>query len=640
MQDKFYFLDFETFLIEDGSYPKPVCLSWINNFDNNQGVVGNKDGKLQKKTIDLLIQCAEGKFDIVFQNGFNFDILVMWYHFPEARKLIIDILDRGGFRDTIIREKLLDLSIEGRIKSKGYSLMNLSRKYVGVDLSTYKKGDDIWRLRYAELDNIDSCDYPQEAIEYCLLDVEMLKKVFLSQEKIRTSSGPGSMNTESLQIKAAFALNLATTRGLKVDLHKLDTLEKKLDDGLEPLYKLLIEKGFAKLTKKGEIRKENKKFVEYLTENYVDYLSFTKPTKTHPKGQVKIDSNSLLEFPPDEIIQARIELSLIEKYKNTYCKNIRKANGIFRASYDILKETGRTSSFIQTMPREGDIREIFRARPGYKILTIDYAALEACSVAQVLSDLKLGSTLKEYLNKGEEPVDFHCLLGHMWYSHLTNTEPDLEQFIRSLKDGDPVAKKARTDSKPGGLSLAGGVGPSTMRKIAQASGVHISEEEARLFKSFALNEIPELEKFLGDNGWMGKQKLSGNPDHAYAYESNGRYRNMCTYCSCANGKAMQSLSADGAKEAIWECFKVIQDMELNYNTKVRFLAFIHDELIFEIPDGHPEDMESIAKVLSTTMCHGMKKVLPDVRITTEWSLMKYWTKQEDKHLLTGSIWVN
>lgn len=637
-------LDFETYLIEEEKgllYPKPVCLSGCydtgETFVVGNNIIDHNYGYTQLEStlsnvLDLAL-CSDTQ--LIWQNGYGFDLGVIWYHFPNLRDKLIDCLNKDKIRDTRIREQLFDLSTSGSIKGKkgSYSLLTLVRKHVGEDISKFKEGDDIWRLRYHELDGIRANDYPKEARDYCILDVELLMKIFQSQEKLRQDSGVGSMNTEGLQIKAGFVLGLITNYGLKVDRDRLDEFEFSLDNKLTPIKERLVELGLAKYGKKGNFIKENKKFIEYLLKKYPDYIQRTEPTKTHPKGQVRIDEEALIEFPSDEIIDLRKDISILEKYKNTYCKKIRKRGNIFREKYDVMKETGRTSSFIQTMPREGGIREIFIPRNKTKILTIDYSSIEACSAAQTILNLGRESKLAELLNSGESPIDFHSYVGHLWEAGAKGTEPDFIQFLSRYKNGDESATFYRKGAKPFNLSLFGGVGKDKAYVISKKQGADISYDQSCQVYDLVFDVYPELKWY---RKWISTQKLSGDFERAFAYEVNGRYRNRCTYCSCANGKAMQSLAADGAKEALWLCFKMCYSSK----RKIRMLAFIHDEIIFEIQEGLSEDMRKDAETMSRFMCRGMKKVIPDIRITSEYAVMDRWTKDPNNHLVTGKMWID
>jgi hypothetical protein len=188
-----------------------------------------------------------------------------------------------------------------------------------------------------------------------------------------------------------------------------------------------------------------------------------------------------------------------------------------------------------------------------------------------------------------------------------------------------------------------------MCKVAKGQGVSMTLEEATQARKIHAELFPEIIKYTGyresrddktyagESGWINTQAISydkgGNPLR-FAYEVNGRYRYNCTMCSALNGKAMQSLAADGAKEAI---FLLTQYTSLSEPLQgVNPLAFIHDEVVFEIPDNGNEDY--YMTMLCDLMIAGMKKVMPDVRVTVEASLMNRWTKDEDKHIKTLKRW--
>mgnify|MGYP001948669509 CR=1 FL=1 len=97
----------------------------------------------------------------------------------------------------------------------------------------------------------------------------------------------------------------------------------------------------------------------------------------------------------------------------------------------------------------------------------------------------------------------------------------------------------------------------------------------------------------GQGGWVRDQQIDPESKYGYAYEVNGRYRAGCTYCSCANGRAMQSLAADGAKEAIFLTTRACYDPEFmggQFND-CHPVWFIHDEIGFEIPEGRLSKMK-------------------------------------------------
>src|SRR5690606_39860705 len=94
-----------------------------------------------------------------------------------------------------------------------YSLASIAYRRVGLDLSAGKQGDDVWRLRYAELDGLKAADYPKEAYSYAALDAQATYEVWADQEREHSHF----FKPETHHVKAMFCLYLMTAWGLEVD---------------------------------------------------------------------------------------------------------------------------------------------------------------------------------------------------------------------------------------------------------------------------------------------------------------------------------------------------------------------------------------------------------------------------------------
>lgn len=708
-------LDLETFLISEGAHPEPICVSWYGDFQRKDGVSIDVDTVIEYY---LKSDCK-----LIFQNA-KFDLGVIFHHLPELRPLLFKALDENRIHDTMIREKLYDLSTQGKIPRFKYGLDKLVLKYLGIDISSKKKGDDIARLWYSLVDGIPADQWDgkefkvpdtntvisgKEFYDYALSDTRYTYDVFFKQEEIRQEEGYGSMNTETLQVKADFCLDIWKSFGLTVDRKQAKQFALEVDNKLEPLKEKLIIMGYAtqiwkdekkiqkiieghttKLNnlkqryKKGKVKEEdfirrkdilitkidnqearllkasrfntyggkfqkkNKEFHDYLEKTYPDHVIRTK------KGSVDISADALSNYPQDELIATRRDMSLYEKYKTTYVpKFLTKEKCHFQ--YDILKETGRTSSFVQVMPRDGGIREVFKAREGHKICTIDYGALELCVFAQTCKDLFGESKLLEYINKG---FDIHCVLGTFLeqpslLEDNKNWDLHIKNFQDRVADGDKIAKEYRTKGKPVGLGYPGGLGPETMVKVAKAQGIDLTINEANIFRQIHAQLFPEIVKYLGYNqqrdsiddlhveGWVRSAATQTNVHgipFKYGYSANGRYREGCTYCSAANGRGMQSLASDGAKESIYLWTKHCFDPSAEHFKDLEGcipIGFIHDELIVEIKDT--KEYSKVMDILGTLMIEGMNLLLPDVNITCEAAIMNNWSKHEENHLLTLKV---
>jgi DNA polymerase-1 len=610
-------------------------------------------------------------------------------------------------RDTSITEKLLTLSTTGNLEGIKTNLDVLAQKYLGIDLGHLKHGPDIWRLRYAELDGIPSAQWPPEATDYAIGDATYAYQIHLEQMKIITPEGPGSANSESLQIYADTALRLSSSHGILIDRPRVTQLAEFLHEQVTPAkLKPLID---------AKILRPNGSCDMKALRAEVETVCFNlgRSVPTTEGGAIATATEDLEDLAPHSpLLACYLNRQEYQKLLTAFLPNL-QASTVF-TNYDILKETGRVSSYggnekkkspynavnIQQLPRLEGVRESFRARPGYVQCSTDYTALELCSVGQVCMDLFGYSVHAERINQG---YDLHTFLGSALAAYL---EPDLvggeiagtdeayRTFMRARKGkgvlsvgyqhqlsleyaalvskttaaGEDLmqalikerAKHFRTMSKPLGLGFPGMIGPQTMSGTAKTTyGVDLTVEMSKECRELWRSTYPEAKDM---RRWVDGQK---DRDGTYSYETSflKRWRAGATFNACANGKFMQSLSADGAKVAACWLARAMyggleDDNEYRLLEGVRMLAFIHDEFITEIPvvpllpNGQPareptgEDWALVTKramMIADLQCRAMAWAMPHVTFTTnakdfsdpdakpsvEPALMFNWTKAAD-----------
>jgi len=102
------------------------------------------------------------------------------------------------------------------------------------------------------------------------------------------------------------------------------------------------------------------------------------------------------------------------------------------------------------------------------------------------------------------------------------------------------------------------------------------------------------------------------------------WRAQVSYCATANGMALQSPSAEGAKAAVFTVMRACDDpQDLLYGVKP--FAFIHDEILANIPED--ENTNTKADRIGEIMELCMKMVFVDVPIEAEPCLMRKWDKR-------------
>lgn len=727
-------LDTETHLIAAGNiFPRLVCATFdlapegmltptgnIKDTFKAWGI-GNADPALVQQLLDLFQACYQRQMHVPIQNAaFDLGVILMFCRdviegtqlgdpslARELYLLIWDVLERalddemaGGralIHCTIIREKLWHLSTRGNIESMNgrelrYGLSDLVKSYFDVDISDLKvemgkdgriydhNGNDVtdlpiagaaWRLRYSELDGIPMDQWPPAATTYAISDASWGRKIYEVQEGQRAPSGYGSMNSEALQVYADLSLRLYSATGFRVNRERVQKVEVAIDAQLNRVREILRLNGIERAD--GTVNTA-------IVKDRVEKAWLVKgrhPMRTDG-GAIACGNEVLEELAGiDPILDAYSERQEVNKIRTAFLPNIQGER--VWSNYDILKETGRTSSYgsgdrsrrkplydavnIQQIPRGHGIRECFEppgpcpeVPNGYVLCSMDYSALELCSVAQITYMLFRMSVHRE---KNLLGYDLHSYLGSgmamslapQLVNEATSHEEAYKHFRANLKaakayqddDQSLAAEAARTlatgvkhyrnFAKPVGLGYPGGLGPATLVSFAKATyGVIMDEDQGRVFRELWHQIYPEMKLFFQ---WVDKQTDYANKDSdglsMYCYETPGlrRFRAGATYCATANGMSMQSLSADGAKRSVcWIaracCAGLPESDPYSLAADCIPLAFIHDENLVAIPDD--ELATERALLLSQLMVNAMYQHMPDVLIQAEPAFMRRWSK--------------
>jgi len=661
-------IDFETRRIsEEEPCPTPICLSYYYL----------EDGKERKGIVTGLDSMEAFLFDILSCNclivahNMSFEANVIDTHFPKLRKLMYRKFDLGQMICTEIIEKYIDNTRKTTMRM--FSLSTLVMNYFNTDISEDKKNPDAWRLRYHELEDVKLEQWPEEAKRYAIDDSVWTYKIYIRQLESKVDA------RES--IAAGFYLNKIGLAGANIDHERVLELECEINDLIKLPQAYLEKKGILTKLTTGKYKKNLKKFQELIAEQVKE------PEKT-VKGKIatgvevleryigKVDVESELYA----ILKEYLNIMEYEKVRTSYIPRLKLAKPLIRSTYKPYITSGRTScsgtSFypsvnMQQMPRsvEGvtwDIRNCFVPRPGYKICSIDYNGLELASTANRLYDLTGRQSMLDIVNKGETPIDLHSMLAYRIMNIKEKSKETYEGFMSKKKEKKYA--EYRQLAKPINLGFPGGIGYDTMRTLLAKEGIfpklvvletvpyedriswkrnkakregypvrirrvgfrefQLVYDELVLLKEELFALYPDLEYFLteGHNEYLtGETKNIKNEfgewekEPMYAYTVGELNVNYCTYTKLCNGILMQSPSAIGAKKAM---VKIIS--KYGNSVAVKPLAFIHDEILFEVLDNN--EKYAIIKDISQILIEEMQTVLKSVRIAVEAELFPYWKK--------------
>lgn len=688
--DRTVAIDFETHPItSEYPAPKPVCLSWAEGEDSGL-ITGHSNME------SFLKEILSSHKTLIIAHNMKFETTVIHEWFPDISQDVWKAYDQQRLVCTMVDEKIIN-NFANKHPQHKFDLAALADKYLGIDISAGKKNPDAWRTRYNELDGVPLEEWPQEAIDYAISDSIYALRIHFLQDKFEK---PLSYRST----RADFVLALAANRGMAVESGRVSTLKKELLEKLEPGYKFLESKGFGE---KCPITSKFKKKIAILKEYVEENVENVQKTA---KGSVKVTAEALSNYiikedaDPDakEVIEKFLGLAEYEKILSAFIPSLEAAvkdSGLIRTNYNPVVSTGRTSSSgsrlypsanIQQMPRglkdvTYDVRNCYKARDGYKLVSIDYGGLELCATAHQLNEVYGHSRMKDLLNEGDSPMDLHSRFAAQVMSLETGTKVSYDEFLVRKKEKEFA--HYRQICKALNLGFPGGIGYEVMGSQLFKQGVDIpkkvlkdaegkpimahTEKQATYFLGIGRNQNPNLRaKRIGKRAWIfildelvglkqryfemypeietflkethnyfltGEHKMQKNEfnewekEPLYKFNVSGLRRDHAMYTQFCNGFLMQSPSAEGAKQMLWEVANEFKDTD-----NMHIVAFIHDEIVIEVKDN--EHFEKIVDRVSELMITSMQKVLPSVRVNVEAAAMTYWSKDGETGLLENLYW--
>ena len=493
-----------------------------------------------------------------------------------------------------------------------FSLGGLVMRYFGVDISSTKKGPDVWRLRYGELANTPLEDWPREAIEYAKDDAIWTLKVAVAQSAALEVDGHtvvddmGRITDETPQTAADWALHLMAIKGVRTDPERSEALIKSTYDGIKAAAAKAVQAGILRPNPKNKTGYSDvrSKLIARIEAAY-SRQGMTAPQTE--KGNTKYGGDVLLASG-DPIL---VEWGEAQEHM-TLAKNFL---GALPYGYDyplisspnVLVNTGRTSwrgPNLQNPPRKGGYRECFIPEAGNVFVTCDWSVAELCALAQVQLDWFGESRLADVINAGK---DVHYvmaaeILGVTYDEVLTH----------------PKGKATRQFAKVPGFGLIGGLGLDSFIDYAKNSGVIITRERAAEIIDVWKKTWPESVRYLQHIGF----KTDATGEFTAVQLRSGRVRGACRYTSGANTH-FQGLVSDIGKASLWQVQKECWGDPTSPLYGSRPWLFLHDEILMECAE---DKADAAARRLQAIMEETAMRYHADVKAKAEPALMRRWYK--------------
>jgi DNA polymerase I len=296
-------------------------------------------------------------------------------------------------------------------------------------------------------------------------------------------------------------------------------------------------------------------------------------------GQYSTDVNELERLAAEGVPCATLVLDWrqLTKLKSTYTDalqtQINSETGRVHTSFSLTgAQTGRLSSNdpnLQNIPIRTEIgrkiRDAFVAAPGYKLLSADYSQIELRLAAHMAD----APQLKEAFRQG---VDIHSLTAE-------------ELFGR-------VDRDTRNQAKTINFAILYG---SSAWGIAGRLGVPKDEGKAIIDRYF--ERFPGIRAYIHGTLAFAREHgftttLFGRKTH---FEPNIRSPNPSIRAGAeraAINAPIQGTSADLIKRAMARMDDALTEAGLD---GVKMLLQVHDELVFEVPDGREDEAATVIK---------------------------------------------
>ncbi|MWW95222.1 DNA polymerase I [Francisella tularensis] len=467
-----------------------------------------------------------------------------------------------------INGKVDDMMIMAYVlKSSGkHDMDSLSKEHLGIEPIAYTAIAGTGKQQQT-LDQVDIEIVAKYAAEDADITFRLFNhfKALLEQDKVLFK-----LYCE-LEMPLTIILNQMEKTGVKIDATKLIQQSASLETSIKELESKCYNLAGQEFNLSSPVQ---------LREILFEKLGLP-PVKKTAKGQVSTSEEVLVQLAEDYEIAALImKYRHLSKLKNTYTDKLPKmldANGRVHTSYNQTGTvTGRLSSSdpnLQNIPIKSPegrkIREAFIAEDGYCIVAADYSQIELRIMAHLSKD-------KNLLKVFNQNLDIHSATA-------------AEVLGISI---DEVSSEQRRKAKAINFGLIYG-----MSAFGLARQLEIPRAEAQEYIDIYFNRYPSVKEYMTTAKEFAKQNgyvetILGR--RLYLPEINSKnvmQRNAAE--RAAINAPMQGTAADIIKKAMINVNMMISQ---EYNSEIKMVMQVHDELVFEVKKTKLEEI--VAKIKS------------------------------------------
>lgn len=531
--------------------------------------------------------CIDEDVEIAFQNLFNkkkvifhnakFDLWFFSYHFGwtfpdfEDTMLLHYCLDENpgthGLKQLAIKHTMY-----GDYEAPLHEFMEEDRKKNGI-----LKDDYTWdRIPFDIMKTYAAIDSVVTFLIYCKLKPTVQKNPKL--DKVYNN----------ILIPATKAIIKMQDNGVPFDKERLKLGQQIMQKDIDKAVAKLYENPAISKFEEEQGKSFNPGSTQQLRKLLFDHLGLKPTGKTTGTGAESTDKEVLAELAEQsEVPQLILDIRQRSKIKNTYLDKILPnldSDSRLRTNFNLHSTTsGRLSSSgklnMQQLPRDVPIvKGSIKARPGYKIISMDLTTAEVYVAAVLSKDKKLQ---KVFIDGG----DFHSTIAKMVFK--------LDCPIEEVKIKYPLLRQGAKSTTFGILYQAGAI--TVARQIMKESGVHTTVEQAQEYIDDYFRQFRQLYKWIEEN----KAFIEEN---GFTYSHFGRKRRLPNVFSSDRAIRshtirsginflVQSPASDINLLAAIEMIDYIEQSKMD----ARVFALVHDSILGEVPESEVEHYNEILK---------------------------------------------
>ena len=451
-----------------------------------------------------------------------------------------------------------------------------------TDLGDYERELDEYKKSWARKNKVKLADFnygmlPSDILApYACKDADATFQLYGKFKPLVEKSEDFNRLYENILLPATHAMKTLEKNGGPINIEQVNWLAEQYQIDMEECLEEINTHEAVQRFERVYEKTFNPNSTAQLRDLFFSILKL-KPTKKTDTGAWSVDKEVLtnLNHPLSEAI---LELREKTKMAGTYISNIKNGvdkDGRLRSGFNIHGTTsGRLSSSgnlnYQNIPRDNkDIKKLFKARPGYKIIQCDLGTAEVYYAAMLSGDKFLQ---KAFIDK----LDFHSYVAKQMF----NLPEEVNQ-VKKLHPNERQYAKAIT------FGIMYQAGPAkiaeTVNKDAKA-GEEITSAQSKQFIQKYFNEARSLKRFIDGSN----QQIE---NHAYIYSFFGRKRRLPEAKSPNRGVAqhairsgvnflVQSVASDINVLGVIDLVKWIEDND--YGDVIKPFTVVHDSIVSEV----------------------------------------------------------